>query len=136
MTTYYLTRLNTDGSVDPTFTPPSLNDWVFDVLQDPNGDYLVGGDFTASGNVPASLVRLQSSGSVDPTFAPPVLNDWVAGVNLNSDGTYMIAGAFQQAGSPSGPTFVARLVGGTAAPGAKALKSVPGGKAKKYPKPN
>jgi hypothetical protein len=61
-------RLNTDGTVDVTFTPPTIIG-QFDILAiafQPNGKILVGGNFRTATR--RGIMRLNSDGSLDPTF--------------------------------------------------------------------
>jgi uncharacterized delta-60 repeat protein len=71
----YLARLNTDGSLDTSFsTGTGLNNDVYAVQTDATGKILVGGPFTtftSSGGVVATpyLTRLNADGSLDTTFS-------------------------------------------------------------------
>ena len=69
----YLTRLNTDGSIDATFNPQIRNgnlpvsDLEASLLA--GGRILIGGNFTSINGVPrTNLARLNADGSIDPTF--------------------------------------------------------------------
>lgn len=69
----YLTRLNSDGSIDATFNPEIRNgnfpasDLEASLVA--GGKILIGGNFTSINGVPrTNLARLNTDGSVDPTF--------------------------------------------------------------------
>jgi uncharacterized delta-60 repeat protein len=87
-----IARLNPDGSLDPSFAAtgsgfnnrpgaiPNNGDFVLAVVLQPNGQLLVGGDFSrySDGASPANtftlrnhVARLNTDGSLDPNFAPP-----------------------------------------------------------------
>lgn len=63
-------RLNTDGSIDNTFTPPIITGSIFTIKVQKNfgqvDKILVGGTFSVGGN--AQLCRLNSNGSLDTSF--------------------------------------------------------------------
>ncbi|MNK18861.1 hypothetical protein D3C87_370760 [compost metagenome] len=65
-------RLNTNGSIDTTFTPGagfSAGPWSISMQSDEK--IIVGGNFTAfNGNPVNELVRLNSNGTLDATFNP------------------------------------------------------------------
>ncbi len=92
-----LARLNADGSVDPTFVPPTnlvYSGRVLALAIQPDGKILVGGSFSDSG---VNLARLHSDGSRDTTFA--VGNGFLGAVNalvLQSDGKIVVGGEFNE----------------------------------------
>ena len=63
-------RVNPDGGLDASFDPGAgADDTVNALLLLPNGQVLVGGDFSAFNGVPRNgVVRLNADGSVDPSF--------------------------------------------------------------------
>ena len=66
-------RVNADGSLDTSFNPGTgaVGGAVRAVLVQPNGQVLVGGDFTNfNGTVRNHIARLNTDGSVDATFNP------------------------------------------------------------------
>jgi uncharacterized delta-60 repeat protein len=69
-----IVRLNTDGTIDPTFNPGGegvLQYGVETILQQPDGKLLIGGSFNSYNGVPRSrIARLNSDGSLDPGFDP------------------------------------------------------------------
>jgi len=108
-----LLRLNSDGSVDPTFSPPTVQ-WMngytgLDSLAlQPDGHILIGGLFdTVNGATHGSLARLNTNGTVDPTFqinlfqAPDELtgstNGFVLSIVPLPNGSTLVGGVFQGA---------------------------------------
>ena len=93
VTRNYLARLNADGSVDTTLDPSSNGRIVVQAVQ-PNGQVIVGGNFTIMGGLTRSyLARLNANGTVDTTFAP-LPNDIVTAIVVQADGKIVIGGAF------------------------------------------
>lgn len=100
----YLARLNTDGSVDTSFSNNTLNDWVFSndcIAVDSQNRIYVGGRFTeVSSNSAKALVRLLSDGTYDSTFDTTVgfsnSSNYrvVESVNILSDGKILATGDF------------------------------------------
>ncbi|MBX3281956.1 MAG: VCBS repeat-containing protein [Acidobacteria bacterium] len=96
-----LARLNPDGSLDVSFTPPNLNSIIFDIVVQPDGKILVSGN--------QKVIRLNSDGSIDPTFTSGTgPNSSVNDVLRLSTGKILISGNFSQYnGAPA--SRVARL---------------------------
>lgn len=67
----HIVRLNADGSVDEGFDPGNGFDGnVFSLLAQPDGDFLVGGDFFhMNGVISRGLARLNPDGSRDAAFS-------------------------------------------------------------------
>ncbi|HUS35902.1 MAG TPA: chitobiase/beta-hexosaminidase C-terminal domain-containing protein [Verrucomicrobiae bacterium] len=66
----YIARLNSDGSVDQSFTGQASY-WVRHMSVQPDGKIVVGGFFKGVGPASRSLIaRLNSDGSLDPSFNP------------------------------------------------------------------
>jgi uncharacterized delta-60 repeat protein len=66
----YLVRLNPDGSIDETWSPPAFNSSVHKLLLAPDGKLYVGGNFSNLGTVANRyLSRLNTDGTLDETFA-------------------------------------------------------------------
>lgn len=65
-----LARLNADGSLDSTFTPPFTSGGYFSTLALlPDGRLLAGGDLAPTAGFTAShVVRISANGAIDPTF--------------------------------------------------------------------
>ncbi|WP_299525786.1 T9SS type A sorting domain-containing protein [Winogradskyella sp.] len=65
----FIARLNSDGTLDASFTPASNNNDYFKIIPDGNNKILVGGFFTTYDNTSASMiVRLNNNGSLDSSF--------------------------------------------------------------------
>ena len=72
VTRYGLARLNTDGSLDPTFnTGFAQYDAVYNLAVQPDGRILVGGYVTVPGGNQTGLCRLLADGTFDSSFTPP-----------------------------------------------------------------
>lgn len=96
-----LARLNTDGTLDPTFDPGAgANDWVECLAVQPDGRILVGGSFTSfGGQSRTGITRLNPNGTLDPDFDagsgvaggyfPAVLS-----LAIQPDGRILIGGEF------------------------------------------
>ena len=110
-----IVRLNTDGSLDTTFSIGSgFNQSVWSIVLQPDGKIIVGGNFTLySGSSRSKVVRLNTNGSIDTTFTDRSINNVVYSIALQSDNKIIIGGIFS---SVSGLTCggIARLTtGGT-----------------------
>jgi uncharacterized delta-60 repeat protein len=70
----YIARLNANGTLDTTFAPgTALNNNVFAVAVQADGNILAGGLFTAYGSTAANyLARLTTAGALDTTFATTI----------------------------------------------------------------
>jgi len=105
-------RINSSGSLDTTFIPPSINSSIRVVTTQPDGKSLIGGFFTS----PASrLERLTSSGPSDSSFdqgSGP--NGSVYSVALDNKGSIWVGGNFfSYNGSTSRP--IVKITGGISA---------------------
>ncbi len=78
-----IVRLNTDGSLDTSFSP-EFNSQVICVVLQPDGKIVVGG---------GGLVRLNTDGSLDTSFAPWTVGD-VRSLALQPDGKIIVCGGF------------------------------------------
>jgi uncharacterized delta-60 repeat protein len=119
----YITRLNTDGTVDTSFAP-NPNGGLSTVALQPNGQLVLGGNFTAlqpnRTGIPADrsdLARINADGTIDPSFDPS-LNGDVDTITVLSDGSLFVGGDFTsiQVGGAAliGGSFA--NVGGVSAP--------------------
>lgn len=92
--------VNPDGSLDPTFNPPSgLTDYdpeIRALATQPDGKILVGGFFTSLNGVPRyNLVRLNPDGLLDTSFGLSVgTNHSVRTILIQDDGKILIGGGF------------------------------------------
>jgi uncharacterized delta-60 repeat protein len=120
----YILRLNTDGSIDSTFSAPVtpallVGNFRASAIQ-PDGKILLAGFFTNFGGLGRQgLVRLNGDGTLDPNFAAITLQfdntSFAGGANglwaeptLQSDGKIIIAGDFVAVNDVARPG-VARL---------------------------
>ena len=133
-TAAYIIRLNTDGSVDSTFTTVDLGaDWQFYdtrvlrfIRPQSDGKILIGGSFlTVDGTSMPHLARLNADGTVDTTFTTTVNGD-VSAVLASSDGTTLIGGSFTKINGAKLSFGLAKLK----ANGARDTKFAPAGKPK------
>jgi uncharacterized delta-60 repeat protein len=113
-TTYYLTRLNTDGSIDNTFYNGAyFNNKVttIDLLSD--GRIVVGGGFQDfDGNNTGAIVILNSDGTLNQSFTPG-FNDNVESVKVQSDDKILVGGNFTQYSGFSANKIIRLNVDGT-----------------------
>lgn len=106
-----IARLNSDGSLDPSFNPGSGFDGLInDIAVQADGKILVGGGFdTFNGTPRAALARLNSDGSLDASFTPVIPNtENVNSIAVQADGKILIGGTFQTVNSTA-RTALARL---------------------------
>jgi len=95
----YISRLNPDGSIDPTFNPNAApNDVVYAIALQGDGKLLLGGAFTNLGQIPRkSIARLNSDGTLDTSFDPGSGADGVvSSIGVQSDGKILVAGDFKK----------------------------------------
>jgi uncharacterized delta-60 repeat protein len=66
----FIVRLNSDGSIDPTFNiGTGFDDGVLSIVLQPDGQILAAGDFTSyNGNSRSKIIRLNTDGSLDTSF--------------------------------------------------------------------
>ena len=106
-----LARLNSNGSLDPTFNPGGGADqWVRTIAVQPDGKIIIGGEFTDySGTSRRFIARLESNGSLDPAFDPGFgANGPVSTAIVQPNGSILIGGEFQFYNGES-RNFIARL---------------------------
>ncbi|MEO8591175.1 MAG: delta-60 repeat domain-containing protein [Flavobacteriales bacterium] len=93
----YVGRVNSDGSLDVTFTPGSGANWyVTCIIPQSDGKVIIGGDFTRYNGVDRShIARLNFNGSLDATFNPGTgANNAISRLTLLPDGKILITGTF------------------------------------------
>ena len=96
----HLARLNTDGSLDTSFT--SAADYFVNTLAvQPDGKILVGGRFgTVAGQTRNNIARLNQDGSLDTSFNPGI-GAYFSDVNcllVRNDGGILVGGSFETLG--------------------------------------
>lgn len=99
-----IARLNSDGSLDPSFDPGTgFNGTIEKVLVQTDGKILVGGGFTGYNGVEKiALLRLNPNGSLDTTFDANILGGIVLTIALQPDtltgSKILIGGSFSAVG--------------------------------------
>jgi uncharacterized delta-60 repeat protein len=110
-----LLRLNANGTVDASFTPPlQANTDIEGLVMQPDGKLLIYGYLQPAGSSPTGLLRLLPSGNVDPSFTPAAFLSagrvtaryFGEAVQLQPDGKILVIGSFS---APTAPNRVARL---------------------------
>jgi uncharacterized delta-60 repeat protein len=107
----YIVRLNSDGSIDNTFSIGSgFNSTVNYIKIQSDGKILVGGEFTAyNGTGSAYIIRLNSDGSIDTGFSIGTgFNDYVYSIAIQSDGKILVGGLFNNYNGTSS-VYIIRL---------------------------
>ncbi|MEO7976140.1 calcium-binding protein [Flavobacterium sp.] len=94
----YLCRLESDGTVDPTFdTGSGFNGKVYASHIQPDGKIIAGGNFTSFNGVPAGrLIRLNNDGSKDTSFntVTGAANGIIYQIAQQTDGKIIVSGSF------------------------------------------
>jgi uncharacterized delta-60 repeat protein len=94
----YVTRINSDGSIDPTFNiGTGALGAVFTCASQPDGKVLIGGNFTNfNGTVINRIARLNPDGSVDATFniGTGATGGVVYAIAVQPDGKIVVGGMF------------------------------------------
>jgi uncharacterized delta-60 repeat protein len=108
----YLARLNTDGSLDSTFSQmgTGLSSYVTSLLITPSGQIIIGGAFANyNGTTLNNIARINSDGSLDSTFNPGTgFNSLVNNVAIDASGRVLVGGLFTFFNGTSTP-YIARL---------------------------
>lgn len=120
-TVYYLIGLNTDGTLNTSFntnvgTGPGAI--VLALVQQANGQIVVGGDFTSFGSYsPGYIIRINASGLVDTSFQPLTpstgYNGQVNALAIQSDQNIVVGGQFTTLNDGSGSVtqdYISRLM--------------------------
>jgi len=105
-----IVRLNTNGTIDATFTYTSgTNNTVYALAAQPDGKTIVGGLFSSyNGTARNNIVRLNINGSIDATFTTAGTNNTVYAFALQPDGKILIGGLFTGYNGTA-RNFIARL---------------------------
>ena len=103
-------RLNSDGSVDPSFNSGSgFNGLPYIVLQQDGKLLVSGAHSTYNGATVKPLIRLNADGSVDNTFDIGNIADGINRVVVQSSGKIVVEGSFNGTGGIPSTHDVARL---------------------------
>lgn len=96
-----IARLNTNGSLDLTFTSGvgfnGSSEYVTSTVVQTDGKIVVGGDFTTfNGTAVKRITRLNTNGTLDATFNPggDGFNDEVKSLAIQTDGKIIVGGYF------------------------------------------
>lgn len=95
-----IARIHPNGSLDASFDPGSGAQFGFvgvnDMVLQPDGKVVLGGDFTMYNGVLRSyLARVNPDGSLDASFVPGLGPDsWVNAIALQPDGRVVVGGFF------------------------------------------
>jgi uncharacterized delta-60 repeat protein len=92
-----IARLNTDGSLDISFSP-SFNDTVYQIKLQDDGKSIIAGSFLSGGTQALGRIcRLNTNGSLDNTvFLNSGFNSDVFSIDIDSDGKIIAGGSFTQ----------------------------------------
>jgi uncharacterized delta-60 repeat protein len=103
----YVARLNSNGSVDGSFSPQA-DDLAVAVAVQPDGTILLGGAFTTINGIPRNYIaRLNANGSLDSGFVPATITDnatfkpSLQSLSVRADGRIVIGGQFTDVGGLS-----------------------------------
>lgn len=103
-----IARFNTDGSLDTSFAPPSLNGSVYCILLQDDGKLVIIGGFTTVGGASQPrIARLNSDGTQDTGFTPSV-SALIWGACYQADGKIVLFGQFTTVNSTT-RNYLARL---------------------------
>ncbi|MCH8554088.1 MAG: T9SS type A sorting domain-containing protein [Schleiferiaceae bacterium] len=92
-----IVRLNTDGSLDPTFQfGPAINMLIDNILIQPDNKIVVASSsFSTSSPNGNRILRLETNGDLDPSFdMGSGFNSSVRAVKLQADGKFVVGGNF------------------------------------------
>jgi uncharacterized delta-60 repeat protein len=105
-----IARLNSNGSLNTSFTSSSGSSSVSTVALQPDGKVLIGGSFTSfNGLSRNSVARLNANGSLDTSFDPGTgANSTVRTIVVQPDGKVVIGGDFTSYNGTS-RNYIARL---------------------------
>ena len=95
----HIARLNTDGSLDPSFSPGSGADLsISEAARQPDGKIILAGAFNNYGGLKAPhVVRINENGTVDPTFnVGEGSNGYVYTIGFMPGGEVILGGTFSQ----------------------------------------
>jgi len=90
----HIVRINTNGSVDSSFNPPSISTTVRTMSIQTDGKILIGGDFGSNAATKFYLERLNTNGTVDSTFNISGIGDSVYSISQQDDGKILVLGNF------------------------------------------
>jgi uncharacterized delta-60 repeat protein len=120
ITSNYIVRLNTGGTIDNTFTigtgfTGTTNPIISTIVLQPDGKILVGGGFTTySGTTRNRIIRLNTGGTIDNTFNIGTgFTNNVQSIVLQPDGKILAGGAFTTYSGTTRNRIIRLNTGGT-----------------------
>ena len=115
-TSNYIARLNTDGTIDTTFTTNigtgfGSGSSIFSIAVQSDDKILVGGIFTSfNGTTQNRIIRLNSDGTRDTSFVTGTgFNDSTFAIDIQSDGNIIVGGQFSSYNGSSVGYGIAKL---------------------------
>jgi uncharacterized delta-60 repeat protein len=115
-TSNYIARLNTDGTIDTTFTTNigtgfGSGSSIFSIAVQSDDKILVGGIFTSfNGTTQNRIIRLNSDGTRDTSFVTGTgFNDSTFAIDVQSDGNIIVGGQFSSYNGSSVGYGIAKL---------------------------
>lgn len=96
---YYLARINSDGTFDSTFSPgKSINNDIYALKISSEGKIIIGGDLTKYGTTTVGhFAQINSDGSLDTTFNTNIgtgTGSTIQTLAVQTDGKIIIGGSF------------------------------------------
>jgi uncharacterized delta-60 repeat protein len=95
----FIIRLNTDGSVDNSFViGTGFNQVVYTIALQSDGKILVGGEYNEYSGVSSNyIIRLNSDGSIDSSFDIGTgFNGSVSTIQIQTDGKILVGGGYNE----------------------------------------
>ncbi len=110
-----IVRLNTNGSLDPTFATPATDNLGTHVRLQSDGKVVLVGLFTMYGTTPRNrIVRLDSTGGIDTSFNASLTGfGFVSSIVQQADGKILVGGNFMMANGTMRTNLVRFNIDGT-----------------------
>jgi uncharacterized delta-60 repeat protein len=110
-----ITRLNPDGTADPSFFQnASVTGYVDAITIQSDGKILIAGGFVLVNDIPRrTIARLNADGTLDTTFIPASVDNFVSVVAPQADGKIVIGGQFNTVGGQPRPSLARLNADGT-----------------------
>jgi uncharacterized delta-60 repeat protein len=87
-------RLNSDGTLDPSFTDPAPDGMIESFVVQTDGKVIIAGGFsTLAGGLQTNIARLNSDGALETAFNPCV-SSYPSALALQPDGMTLVGGVF------------------------------------------
>jgi uncharacterized delta-60 repeat protein len=107
-----IVRVNSDGSIDPSFDTSALSPFLepvfFDVVVLPDGSLVVAGNISPTSGVTRRVLHLTSTGSYDAAFSNFNINGNVVRLVREPSGSFLVGGLFTNVAGQARPR-IARL---------------------------